>query len=102
MVLCSSYGEGLNRSLMEACAMARPCIATDIPGCRETVDDGINGYLVPQKNVQALADAILRFIALPLSEKQAMSKASRRIAEKRFDMKTVIEIYNTIIKSLNV
>lgn len=102
VVVVSSYHEGMNRSLIEACAMARPCITTDIPGCRETVDDGINGYLVPQKNAQALADVILRFIALPQSEKQAMSKASRRIAEERFDVKTVIEIYNTIIKSLNV
>ena len=50
----------------------------------ESRDDG---FLIPQKkNAQALADAILRFIALPLSEKQAMSKASRRIAEERFDV----------------
>lgn len=97
MVLCSSYGEGLNRSLMEACAMGRPCITTDIPGCRETVDEGINGYLVPQKDAQALADAILRFLALPQSEKQSMSLASRRIAEERFDVRKVIKAYDGLL-----
>ena len=80
--------------------MGRPCITTDIPGCRETVDDGINGYLVPQKNARALADTILRFIALPQSEKQAMSRASRRIAEERFDVKHVIETYDQLLQDI--
>lgn len=77
--------------------MGRPCITTDIPGCRETVDEGINGYLVPQKDAQALADAILRFLALPQSEKQSMSLASRRIAEERFDVRKVIKAYDGLL-----
>lgn len=100
LVLCSSYNEGLNRSLMEACAMGRPCITTDMPGCRETVDDGVNGYLVPKQNAGALADAILRFLALPQSEKRRMARESRRIAEERFDVEKAIAGYDRIIQSL--
>lgn len=100
VVVVSSYHEGLNRSLMEACAMARPCITTDIPGCRETVEDGVNGYLVLPKDGQALAEAMLKFIALTQSEKKAMAEASHRIAVKRFDVNNVITEYDKILTSL--
>ncbi|MFN4034208.1 MAG: glycosyltransferase family 4 protein, partial [Fimbriimonadales bacterium] len=60
-----SYREGVPRSTQEAMAMARPVITTDAPGCRETVIDGVNGFLVPPRDVAALVQAMERFIQQP-------------------------------------
>jgi len=84
-VLPSFYREGVPRSIQEAMAMGRPVITTDAPGCKETVIEGINGFLVPVQDVEALVQAMERFIQKPeLIEK--MGKESRRIAEERFDV----------------
>jgi glycosyltransferase involved in cell wall biosynthesis len=84
-VLPSYYREGLPRSTQEAMAMARPVITSDNPGCRETVTDGVNGFLVPVRNAPALAQAMIRFIEQPeLVER--MGAESRRIAVSRFDV----------------
>lgn len=83
-----SYREGVPRSTQEAMAMARPVITTDAPGCRETVIDGKNGFLVPVRDAKALADAMERFILQPELIKK-MGKASRLIAEERFDVHKV-------------
>jgi glycosyltransferase involved in cell wall biosynthesis len=84
-VLPSYYREGVPRSIQEAMAMARPIITTDAPGCRETVIPGVNGFLVPVRDVDALVSAMERFINEPeLIER--MGKESRRIAEERFDV----------------
>jgi len=84
-VLPSYYREGIPRSTQEAMAMGRPVITTDAPGCRETVVDGVNGFLVPVREVDALARAMERFILKPkLIER--MGRESRRIAEERFDL----------------
>src|SRR5690625_5505399 len=81
----SSYREGVPRSTQEAMAMGRPVITTDAPGCRETVEDGRNGYLVPVRDSEALAQAMLRFIEQPeLIER--MGKESRMMAEEKFDV----------------
>ncbi len=86
-----SYREGVPRSTQEAMAMARPVITTDVPGCRDTVIDGENGFLVPVRNVDVLADAMEIFILQPgLIEK--MGQASRRIAEERFDVHKVNQV----------
>jgi glycosyltransferase involved in cell wall biosynthesis len=86
-----SYREGVPRSTQEAMAMARPVITTDAPGCRETVIDGMNGFLVPVRDVDALAAAMERFILQPdLIEK--MGQASRKIAEKHFDVHKVNKV----------
>lgn len=86
-----SHREGVPRSTQEAMAMARPVITTDAPGCRETVIDGKNGFLVPARDAKALADAMERFILQPeLIER--MGKASRLIAEERFDVHKVNQI----------
>ncbi len=85
-VLPSYYREGVPRSTQEAMSMARPVITTDAPGCRETVVDGVNGFLVPPRDPQALAEAMERFILHPeLIER--MGQASRRLAEERFDVR---------------
>lgn len=99
IVIPSKYGEGLNRSLMEACAIGRPIITTDIPGCKETVENGKNGYLIPKDNVQALAEAMKRFIDLPTKEKNKMAMNSHQIAVERFDVQQVINIYHHLLAS---
>lgn len=101
VVVLPSYHEGLNRSLMEACAMGRPIITTDIPGCRETVDEGKNGFLVKVKDAPSLAEAILKYIQLPSEQKIKMSEYSRRKAEESFDVKHVIEEYERVITDSN-
>lgn len=98
LLLLSSYHEGLNRSLMEGCALGKPIIASDIPGCRETVREGENGYLVPPKDSDALAKAMLRYLSLRDEEKEAMSVNSRRLAEERFDINRVKGVYVRILK----
>lgn len=86
-----SYREGVPRSTQEAMAMARPVITTDAPGCRETVIDGKNGFLVPVHNAVALAAAMERFILQP-ELIGWMGQASRRIAEERFDVRKINQV----------
>jgi glycosyltransferase involved in cell wall biosynthesis len=80
-----SYREGLPRSTQEAMAMGRPVITTDAPGCRDTVQNGVNGFLVPVRNVPALAEAMFRFIE-NLSLIKIMGNQSRHFAEENFDV----------------
>lgn len=97
VITLPSYSEGMNRALMEACASGKPIITSDVPGCREAVDDGVNGYLVPVKNADALADAMLRYIRLSEDEKRRLSDKSRVKAETLFDIRNVIEKYKHIL-----
>ena len=87
-VLPSYYREGVPRSTQEAMAMGRAVITTDAPGCRETVVEGQNGFLVPVRDAEALADAMMRFIKQP-ELIETMGKASRALAEERFDVHKV-------------
>jgi glycosyltransferase involved in cell wall biosynthesis len=97
VVVPSWYNEGMNRSLMEACAMGKPIITTDNPGCREMVTEGVNGYVVPIKDAHALADAMKRFICLKEERKLDMARQSRKLAEDRFGVEKVIEVYDSIL-----
>ena len=83
-----SYREGTPHTVLEAMAMARPVITTDVPGCRETVRDRENGFLVPLRNIPALADAMIHFIQHP-DDIQRMGQAGRQIAEKKYDVHKV-------------
>lgn len=83
-----SYREGTPRTVLEAMAMGRAVITTDAPGCRETVVDGHNGYLVPVKDVDALAAAMERFITDPQLI-ASMGSAARQVAMDKFDVNTV-------------
>lgn len=85
-----SYREGTSRSVLEAMAMGRPIITTDAPGCRETVVDSRNGFLVPIKTVNELANAMEQFIKDPELIRN-MGKASRKLTEERFDVNKVNE-----------
>lgn len=83
-----SYREGTPRSTLEAMAMGRAVITTDAPGCRETVIEGVNGYLVPPRDAVALAAAMEKFIAEP-GLAARMGAQSRRIAEEKYDVRLV-------------
>ncbi|MCF0207951.1 MAG: glycosyltransferase family 4 protein [Bacteroidaceae bacterium] len=100
VTLPSAYYEGLNRTLMEACATGKPIVTTDIPGCRETVEEGINGFLCKPKDAQSLAAAIEKYIVLTAEDRQKMSAASRKLAEEKFSQDKVIDVYEKIISEL--
>jgi glycosyltransferase involved in cell wall biosynthesis len=83
-----SYREGTPRTVLEAMAMGRPAVTCDAPGCRETVVDGVNGYLVPVRHAGALAQALDRFIQQPeLIDR--MGRESRRIVADKYDVHKV-------------
>lgn len=83
-----SYHEGLPRTVLEAMATGRPILTTDVPGCRETVINGQNGWLVEKANVEQLAEKMIWFIENP-QEWQRMAEASRAIVEDKFDVHKV-------------
>lgn len=99
-VVLPSYHEGLSRVLMEGLAIGRPIITTDIPGCRETVDDGINGFLCRSKDAESLAAAFGRFIELSADARARMGARSRELAERVFDEQSVIQTYLKLTASV--
>jgi glycosyltransferase involved in cell wall biosynthesis len=88
-----SYREGTPRTVLEAMAMGKPIITTDVPGCRETVVDGFNGFLVKVKDKDMLAEAMEKFIVEPELIK-TMGAASRRFAEEKYDVHKVNQVIN--------
>lgn len=87
-VLPSYYREGVPRSTQEAMAIGRPVITTDVPGCRETVVNGVNGFLVPKWNPEALAEKMCYFIENP-QQINVMGWESYKIAQESFDVSKV-------------
>ena len=83
-----SYHEGTPKTVLEAMACGRPTITTDAPGCRETVADGVNGYLVPVKDVDAIVEAMEKMLENP-EKAAAMAAQARRICEDRYDVRKV-------------
>jgi len=92
-VVLPSYREGLPHSLLEAAAMGRPLIATDVPGCRAVVVDGENGFLCAARDPDSLEASMKRLADLPDSERSAMGMASRSRAEAEFSEAVVIGAY---------
>ncbi|WOE39094.1 glycosyltransferase family 4 protein [Acinetobacter sp. SAAs474] len=93
-----SYREGVPRSTQEAMAIGRPVITTDVPGCRDTVKDGINGFLIPKWDVQTLANKMIYFIENP-EQINIMGQQSYLIAQKKFD---VIKVNKKLLSILNI
>jgi glycosyltransferase involved in cell wall biosynthesis len=91
-----SYREGTPRSVLEAMAMGRAVVTTDAPGCRETVKDGENGFLVPVRDGAALADAMQRFVETPELITR-MGSRSRLMAEEKYDAD---HAYDGVLKEL--
>ncbi len=92
-IVHASYHEGMSNVLLEAAACARPIIATDVPGCRETYENGVSGIACKARDREALVRAIREFIALPHNQKALMGQAGRRKAEREFDRTIVIKQY---------
>jgi len=94
-----SYREGLPKSLIEAAAVGRPIVTTDVPGCREVVKDGENGFLVPVKDAKELAIAIQKLINNP-KLLISMGKKSRLMAEQEFSIQQVVKQTLKLYKTL--
>ena len=87
-VLPTYYREGVPRTILEALACGLPVITTDTPGCRDTVIEGENGFLVPPRDSRALAERMLTFLRKP-DFVSAMGARSRLLAEERFDVRRI-------------
>lgn len=94
------YPEGLSNVLLEAASTGRPIITTDRSGCREVCQDGINGYLVAERNRGELIEAINRFVELTLEQRVTMGKAGRKLVEEKFSRQIVVEKYVDEIKAV--
>jgi glycosyltransferase involved in cell wall biosynthesis len=93
VVVLPSYREGTSRVLLEASALGRPMITTDVPGCRDVVEDGVAGLLCRVKDPKSLADALRRMIAMSPAERNAMGDAARARVERDYAEQRVIDIY---------
>ena len=101
-VVLPSYREGMPRSLLEAAAMGRPLIATDVPGCREIVEEGRNGLLCVVKDARSLAAAMRRFAGMSLEDRIAMGKAARRKVQEEFSEERVIRAYLDALAAIEI
>ncbi|MDO8838154.1 MAG: glycosyltransferase family 4 protein [Parvibaculum sp.] len=99
-VVLPSYREGAPRTLIEAAAMARPTIATDVPGCRAVVEDGVTGFLCAARSGESLAAACQRFVALPIGQREIMGLAGRRKMEREFDQEIVVAAYRKALQDV--
>lgn len=97
-IILPSYHEGMANVLLEAAACGRPVLASKVPGCVETFDEGISGYGFEPGNAEDLVRAIEKFIALSPGEMEQMGLAGRRKMEREFDRKIVINAYAKEIK----
>ncbi len=92
-IILPSYREGTSRALLEAAAVGRPLIATDVPGCREIIDDSKSGYLCKAKDHLDLANKIEKMIMLPHDSRLTMGRNSRLKIEKEYDENIVLNLY---------
>lgn len=97
VVLPSFHPEGISNVLLEGAACARPLITTDHAGCKETVEDGITGFIVRQRDGKDLAEKMLHFIELPYAQKMKMGLEGRKKIEHEFDRKIVVNNYMDIM-----
>jgi len=99
-VVLPSYREGAPRTLIEAAAMARPLIATDVPGCRAVVDHDATGFLCTVRDADSLAAAMRRFLDLSPDQQRDMGRAGRAKMECEYDQKLVVLAYAHAIQEL--
>jgi glycosyltransferase involved in cell wall biosynthesis len=99
VVCLPSYREGLSKALIEACASGRPIVTTDVPGCRDVVQDGVNGLLVPARNAPSLARALARLLTDP-QLRTTMASHGRRRAEIEFGLDSVLDAHMQLYDEL--
>ena len=92
------YPEGLSNVLLETCASGRAIITTNRPGCKEVIDDGVNGYLVKQQDSEDLISKVEKFLSLTNEQRKEMGINARKKVEKEFDRNIVIDKYLIAIK----
>jgi len=97
-VILPSYHEGMSNVLLEAASSGRPVLASNIPGCKETFDEGESGLSFEPGNVKSIVDSIIEFNDLSYEEKVTMGKAGRNKMIEQFDRKIIIENYMSIIE----
>lgn len=90
-VVLPSYREGMPRSLLEAGAMGLPVVATDVPGCRNIVEDGFNGLLCDARNTESLRAALLKMVQMTDAERATMGENGRRLVSQKYDEELVVE-----------
>lgn len=100
VVVLPSYREGTSRVLLEAAAMARPIVATDVPGCREVVDDGVSGLLCRVRDAQSLAEQLLAMCDTDPARRAAMGHAGRAKVEREYSEALVIDAYRTCLEQI--
>ncbi len=98
-VVLPSYREAIARTLQEGMAMGKPVIAADVAGSREAVQEGVNGYLVPVKNAEALASAMEKFIGLDSADRKVLGDNGRKQAMEVFDERIIAAKYMEVIQS---
>ena len=98
-IVLPSYREGLPRILLEGAALGRPLVATDVPGCRQVVVDGDNGFLCEVRNPRSLADAMLKLIRLPADRRAELGRNARMRVERDYDERIAIGAYLDAIAS---
>ena len=95
-----SYHEGMSNVNLESAANGRPVITTNVPGCQETVDNGVTGILCEPRSAESLIAAIEKFLSLTYEEKKAMGMAARKKVEREFDRQIVVNKYLDELKKL--
>ena len=100
-IVLPSYREGAPRTLIEGAALARPAIATDVPGCNSVVEGEVTGYLCKVRDAHDLADKIRAFVALEPDAREAMGGAARAKIEREYSVEFVIDAYRTLISELD-
>ncbi len=99
-VVLPSYREGLSKVLLESASMAKPIITADVPGCKEVVDHGVNGFLCEIKSPESLAEQMMKVAALGIEGREEMGLNGRAKVINEFDEKIVIKKYLEVIKKL--
>jgi len=100
-VVLPSYREGLPRSLLEAAAMGRPLIAADVPGCRDVVENRVNGILCQVRSAESLAGAMRELAEMPVDQRRAMGEAGRRKVQARYSEEFVVQAYLDVLARLD-
>ncbi len=93
-----SYREGLSRVITEAMSMEKPVVTTQVPGCEDAVEEGVNGFLAKAGDVESLAEAMYRMYLLSEEERRAMGRRNRKKVLERFDEKVVFEQYLALVQ----
>ena len=101
-MILPSYREGMPKAVLEAMSMGRPILASDVPGCRDTVSHGKNGFLFPARSAEGIHRAIQTFIAEGPDRWKEMGQVSRTLVEERFAASIIQEAYLDLLKELGL